>query len=301
MQRLVLVILLIAIPLGCTDKIPEPGEESSPRPTTDLRIPVDLGPEYDRFPDRFQPVAFRGRPSGETMEGNTLEAIEASVVAGVKHVEVDFVRTIDGFVVSGHDDKLGGDCGRASRQPLEALLACTLDDDHRVITLDDVLGRPFDSVYVDFKSSDTKDDDKLLREVTAVIKAIKRSDARDRAVVMLYRTSAQVRELLEREEIRFGLKGYPKSIEGTTKMVERAASIGAELICVRVTYIDADAISFAANKGVWLLGWGTRENLPLWEKLAAAGMGGLISRLTAEAGRDIAPLWVDARTTVGTR
>jgi glycerophosphoryl diester phosphodiesterase len=204
-------------------------------------------------------------------------------------VEADFMLTADGHLVAAHDPELGGDCGDVSQRTLAELRRCRLDGDQRIASLDDFLAVPLTEWYVDLKSNLlATTDDEIRRSVEPAVAAVLRQRRRRGAVLMLYQVTAEVVDLLARNGIRAGMKGYPVDRPAAEALVDAAQAHGMEMACVRISHVDRAMIDYSRARGIWHLTWELRDKTPQeWSTLGRAGLGGLLtSRDRLQLARD---------------
>ncbi len=254
---------------------------------------VELHPDLEYFPDEFEVVLMRGNATDPPVEGNSLDAFEAAHAQGIRFVEVDFRVSQDGYLIATHPDALGGDCGRASQSTLAELRECRLDGDRRIATLEDLLEFPFESIYIDLKASSGATAEELFEMVETAVDAIIDADRRQDSVLMLYDIDDDVAELIAELEIRGSLKGYPSDPESVTAMIDETASYGLEMMCINAANLSPELVEYSMSQAVWQLPWDhTREaNIPHWETLSAAGIGGIIVDTDAIVPHSVIDAW----------
>jgi hypothetical protein len=136
------------------------------------------------------------------------------------------------------------------------------------------------------------------------VETILRNNRRDDAIVMLYRITPDVIYLLKKNNIRCGMKGYPKDDKGVMQLIDLAFSLGCELVCVEYKYLHGGIMDYSgksilnnniniphykfqqaimimmihiAKLGIWHLAWAVgTPNTNKLTYLASKGMAGVI-------------------------
>ncbi len=294
MKQLMVIFFSLGLLVGC-----ETNGEISDANTTDPTDPIDtdLVPNWEWFPEEFEVVLMRANATDPFVAGNSLDAFEAAYEQGLKFVEVDFVMSQDGELIAAHHDQLGGNCGNASDSTLDELRDCRLSGDRRIGTLEDLLEFEFSSIYIDLKASSGTTSEELYDVVEHNVEAIEEADAADRAVVMLYDIDEASAQLLAEREIRGGIKGYPSDPESVMAMIEEAEEHGLEMMCINASNLTPEQVHESARRGVWQLPWDHAEesNIPHWEDLIEAGIGGMIVDTDDIIPDDSIAKWQDVR------
>lgn len=248
-----------------------------------------------RFPSEFQLTSMRGTSHAPYLEGNTRDAIQAAVREGIRYLEVDFVLTRDDSLVTAHQAYVKG-CGTINTMLESQALGCRLHGGLRLGTLEKVLALPFKGLFLDLKDTREPDPKRARRAVERAVRAVVASQRTRDVVLMLYDTPPDsVKPVLD-QGLRAGIKGYPKSVEETERMVARAAELGFEMVSVNTDYVTPALLAASTKKGVWHLPWSTDPaSAGHWRALAQNGAGGLIALHYELASKQVAPHWVDAR------
>ena len=215
--------------------------------------------------------------------GNSLTGYKAALKRGVRYAESDFILTADGVLVSTHDNRMGGTCGEASRMTMREIRNCRLEDNSQVATLKDFLEMPFEEHFIDLKNSALKKNRIVIRSVVAAVEEIRAQSKERQAVLMLYRIPKTAMKVIEKNNIRAGLKGYPESAKNTLAIVRKAAQKKAEMVCVNIKFITPEILKKSAQMGIWHLAWDMGEDVERWKYLAKFGLGGIITRNIAAA------------------
>ncbi|HEX9621315.1 MAG TPA: glycerophosphodiester phosphodiesterase family protein [Polyangiaceae bacterium] len=273
---------------------PAPASSSLGQSAPELTAaPATVHAPPDRLPRRFHVVSMRGSAMSPFIDGNSIEALRAAKQQGLPDVEVDVLLTSDGVLVTAHDDNPRA-CRTLSLATLEQAKACELMGGRHVATLDEVLELEFETVFVDLKN--TKDGAAAsTAAVRSAVNAVVRAGAQDRAVLMLYAPTPASLAVLERHELRAGLKGYPESAAAARALARQAFALGFELVCVNSRQVTPELIREAGALGVWYLPWSTELDVRHWAELAANGAGGLIVLHAGQAFTRVAPEWTDVR------
>lgn len=248
----------------------------------------------DRLPHRFHVVSMRGSAMSPFIDGNSIEALRAAKRQGLPEVEVDVLLTADSTLVTAHDNNPRA-CRTLSLATLDQARACKLAGGRHVATLEEVLDLGFETVFIDLKN--TKPGSASSTDaVRAAASTVVQSAAEQSAVLMLYATTPASLTIIERDGLRAGLKGYPKSVRAARLLARRAFALGFELVCVNSRQVTPELIREAGALGVWYLLWSTELDVPRWSELAANGAGGLIVLHAGQAFAHVLPHWVDVRT-----
>lgn len=238
----------------------------------------------------------RGTSHTPYLEGNTRDALEAAAREGIRYVEVDFVLTRDDALVTAHQAYVKG-CGPLNTMLVNQVLGCKLPGGLRLATLETLLKLPFKGVFLDLKDTRDPDPARAQRAVERAASAVVQSQRSADVVLMLYDTPPDSVKPIREHRLRAGIKGYPKSVDETARMVDRAAELGFEMVSVNTEYVTPELVATSTQKGVWHLPWSTDPaDADHWRALAAAGAGGLIALHFELAQKQVVPHWVDART-----
>jgi hypothetical protein len=221
-------------------------------------------------PKRFYPTLFR--------TGNSLEGYRDAKKQGVRFAESDFRLTSEGVLISTHDVKIGGNCGRVGQKTLEQLKACRMENNNHVATLADFLALPLKGWFLDLKDTESKNEATQKKVIDAAVEEIEKAGLKDKVVLMIYRAPVASVDSIRVKRVRAGMKGYPKSPEQTLSMVDKAFENSFEMICVHICNITPEIIDVSAKKGIWHLAWDLERNEKQWRELAQAGLGGVITR-----------------------
>ncbi len=220
--------------------------------------------------------------------GNSLEAYRRVPTC---FAESDFQQTPYGAIISAHDDQLTGNCGTVGQSTPLILRECRMANGDHIAALSDFLALPLTEWFLDLKTTQSENDQEVVRAVRAAVDEIKAAGRQQGAVLMIYRAPGEVVELVRASRIRAAMKGYPKTIEGARQLVLEANRNGFEMVCVNIAMISESLVEEARGLGVWLLAWETGEKSPAyWQKLAKAGLGGLITPRIALATEKILQL-----------
>ena len=267
----------------------EPSRADQPRPRH------EAPPTRARFPQEFQVTSMRGTAHDPYIDGNTLDAIRAAHAQGIDYIEVDLVLTADGTLFTAHQPYVK-ECGTLSRMTLNQVLGCRIRGGLRLARLEDVLDLPFKGVFLDLKDTLDQDAGVGARAVEEAARVVLERGRTRTAVLLLYETSTESLATVERHALRAGLKGYPRKVEETEQMVERAARLGFEVVSVNTEWVTSELVKRSAKLGVWHLPWSTKpQHVSHWRELAEAGVGGLIVLHYQLAREQVAPHWMDAR------
>lgn len=258
-------------------------------------------PNWQRFPDAFRIVMMRGVAPEPFVQGNSLESFEAALEQDVTFVEADFRMSKDDHLVATHHANMGGDCGNVGDKTLEELRECRLSGGRRVATLADLLSMDFEQIYIDLKENGGESDARLLAAIREAIERIEAAERTDSAVLMLYRVTDDVAQSIEEHKIRAGTKGYPSSDEEVRELIDLAARHGMETMCINASSLSAELVHYSASRGVWQLPWdhARESNIPHWQELAAAGIGGMIVDTRRIISENVEPHWRDVRRQLG--
>lgn len=255
-------------------------------PANDATFTEALRCEVNRRHDGFRVTQIRAG-------GNSLEAYRRVPTC---FAESDFQQTPSGAIISAHDDQLTGNCGTIRQSTPRLLRECRMANGDHIASLRDFLGVPLTEWFLDLKTTQSDDDQEVVRAVQAAVDEIRAARRQEGAVLMIYRAPREVVELVRAGGVRAALKGYPKTVEGARQLVLEADKHGFEMVCVNVAVISEGLVKYANGLGVWLLAWETGEKPPsYWQKLARAGLGGLITPRTALATEKIRALSGNAR------
>jgi hypothetical protein len=251
----------------------------------------------DFFPAQFRTVMMRGAAPQPPVAGNTLDGFEAALAQGVRFVEADFHLSLDRQLVASHDRDLGGSCGDVARRTLAELRSCRLAEGHRIATLGDLLSMPFEEIYVDLKETARADDAHVVATVQRAIAELEAAHRKDSAVLMLYRVTDEAARLIREHGVRAGTKGYPQNADQARALIDLAASHGMEMTCMSASVLTPELVTYAARRGVWQLPWdySRTSNVPHWQALARAGIGGLIVTNRRLVMEQVEPHWRDVR------
>jgi len=248
-----------------------------------------------RFPSEFLLTSMRGTSHSPYLEGNTRESIQAAVREGIRYLEVDVVLTRDDTLITAHQAYVKG-CGTINTMFASQALGCKLPGGLRLATLETILKQPFETLFLDLKDTREPDAERGRRAVERAARAVVTSQRQADVVLMLYDTPPESVKPIHADHLRAGIKGYPKSVEETERMVARAAELGFELVSVNTDYVTPELVAASTQKGVWHLPWSTDPaSVAHWRALAQAGAGGLIVLNYELAQTQVAPHWLDAR------
>lgn len=280
-----------------------PAAEPQPLAAVSAQTQPPTAPEPDaaaerraRFPSEFQLTSMRGTSHGPYLEGNTRDAIQAAVRGGIRYLEVDFVLTRDDSLVTAHQAYVKG-CGTVSTMLHSQVLGCQLPGGLRLAKLETVLKLPFKGLFLDLKDTREADPERARRAVESAARAVVASQRTQDVVLMLYDTPPDSVKPVTEHDLRAGIKGYPKSVEETERMVARAAELGFEMVSVNTDYVTPELLASSTQKGIWHLPWSTDPaRAEHWRTLAKNGVGGLIALHYDLVSKKVAPHWVDART-----
>lgn len=231
----------------------------------------------------FRPTLFR--------TGNSLEGYQNAAKSSVRFAESDFLLAGDGILVSAHDGNLGGTCGAVIDATMEIRDTCTLENGNHPATLADFLAVPLEEWFLDLKNTASGNKTVALAAVDSAIHEVERAGVSDRVVLMIYQAYDEVVAAIDTNGMRAAMKGYPADDTELKGMIDTAARVGFEMVCVNIDYLDQTIIAESAQKGVWHLAWDLRERPLLWRELAEAGLGGVITRNVTCADRAATPYW----------
>lgn len=222
-------------------------------------------------PDLRLITMFGGSP------GDGRESLERSVAAGVTDVEVNFVATLDGELVTGHQPEIGGDCGDVSLRTLAELDGCRNGHGEHIATLAEVLAMPFAGVWVDLKAD-------------AVQSALDVIGDRPGVTLMVYEPSFDALVAAGPTDAALGLKGYPDTADEIRTLIDRAAGIGVTLVCIEARWLTTGHLRYARDRGIAVLPWVGQDTDPvLLRELVRAGVPGLIVSGVTDLGPVYAP------------
>lgn len=263
------------------------------QPLPDAGDPGDAGGEPPRCPPSRSPerefanTLIRGTAPDDALPGNSWEALLHAAELGWPYVEVDVRITVDERLVPTRHDDLSAftDCaGSLATTRADDLVDCTyLDSGVPVRPIDDGLdGSGFRGVFLDLKS--TLDAPRSTPEevVDAVQALVDVAEDPESIVAMSY--DLDVAAALLDAELRTALKGYPDEGGDARPLLHDAEAIGAEMICVELSFQDEAFYAEAMGSDVWLLPWAHVEDVDAasMRALMDAGGGGLISSIPDE-------------------
>ena len=259
----------------------------------DHMVPLnpDGGPNSGFPPTYFRNTAFRAQTQGLAAPGNSLESFVWGAEQGIEFAESDFRLNAENVLISAHDNDIGGDCGDITKKTLQELRSCSLDGGFSVATLGDLLAQPYDEVFIDLKNTRSSSNAQVVSAVSSAIDAVINAGRQDDAVLMVYRAPNEVVDLKLQHDIRMGLKGYPTTDGQTREMLDDAARLGFELICVNIKWVTPQVIADSAARGVWHLAWDTGLAVDTWTERARAGLGGLINQHIDVVREQVEPSW----------
>ena len=230
----------------------------------------------------FANTLIRGVPPDSNFTGNSWAGIREAWALGYRYIEVDARVMADGELLPGRFDALEvlTTCsGSASALPSVALNGCYyLADGSPVRTLSETLSETdFDGVYVDLKSTHTwplATSAAVVDAMTILAAAVPRPET---VLAMTYHEDGV--EPLLNAGLRAGFKGYPDDTGGSLEMIEAAADMGAEMVCIHAPDLDETAYSAATTLGVWTLPWAADGDVTrtILEAAVEGGAGGVIS------------------------
>jgi glycerophosphoryl diester phosphodiesterase len=208
-----------------------------------------------------------------------VNSIEAQQSTPACFAESDFMLTADDQLVATHDPAMGGTCGDVGQQTLAGVRRCRLAGGARVATLEDFLAVPLTEWYIDLKSNLLAGTDaEITHSVEVAVRAITAQRRQRGAVLFLYQVTPEALDLVRRNGIRAGMKGYPSSRAAAEAMVDAAKANGFEAICIHITYVDRQMLAFSRARGVWHLAWELNERTPRqWRRLTDQGLTGLLT------------------------
>jgi hypothetical protein len=104
--------------------------------------------------------------------------------------------------------------------------------------------------------------------------------ARPETLLAMTYDSLGVAPLLE-AGLRVGLKGYPGSPTTSTELIELAAAVDAEMVCIHASAMGVSSYTAARAVGVWTLPWAADGDVSglLVQDLVNGGAGGVITNL----------------------
>jgi len=274
---------------------PTPAKPPTPPKRSDPPERNAAADRRERFPNEFQLTSMRGTSHAPYLEGNTKDSIQAAVREGIAYLEVDFVLTRDGSLITAHQAYVK-ECGTINTMLASEALGCRLGGGLRLATLESVLALPFKGLFLDLKDTREPDPERARRAVERAASAVVASGRNRDVVLMLYDTPPDSVKPITLHHLRAGIKGYPKSVEETASMVARAAELDFEMVSVNTDYVTPELLASSTQKGIWHLPWSTDPNRAAhWRALAENGAGGLIALNYELAEKQVAPHWVDAR------
>jgi len=225
--------------------------------------------------------------------GNTRNAIQAGIDAGVDWIEIDLRRTSDGHLVLFHDESIGADTdsdeGMVSDLGLKQLLGneVSVDPPEKILTLEE-FGAGFAKTLVD-------DEIGLILDVkvsgvrTQVLDWIAGSGLDPSRVVIFgeYSILLQYRESGCKLGYTFTWsgEGNPKRyLLDRSEIIRRLRKIDASLLVVPVMFCSEDLITEAKKNGVSTWAYGSEDPRD-WEKVRKLGVTGLIVDYPEEAAK----------------
>jgi glycerophosphoryl diester phosphodiesterase len=216
---------------------------------------------------------------GTRVAERRVNSVEAQQSTPMCFAESDFMLTADDQLVATHDPAMGGTCGEVGQQTLDGLRRCRLAGGSRVATLEDFLAVPLTEWYIDLKSNLLASDDaEILHSVAVAVHAITAQGRERGAVLFLYQVTPEALDLIRRNGVRAGMKGYPQSLAAARAMVDAAQANGFEAICIHITYVDRRMLTYSRARGVWHLTWELDERTPeQWRRLTDEGLTGLLT------------------------
>ncbi len=257
------------------------------------------GPGDEACPGPFNPsgefanTLIRGTPPDGAFPGDSWEALVHADALGYRYVEVDVRETADGRLVPARHDDLAqfSDCdGSLAASTVEDLAACHYQGSETTLAPieDGLAGSGFRGVYLDLKSTATAPFSTPDSMTAALLSLLGRTRMSETVVAMSY--DSEVAIALVEAEVRTALKGYPDDVPGSLDLVEDAADIRAEMVCVQVTALDAGAYERASAAGVWLLPWAHAAEVDSasMELLLSSRAGGIISSIPDEVSALVA-------------
>ena len=215
-----------------------------------------------------QPVAIAHRGDHDRAVENTRRALVNASRSGVSIWEIDVRFTADGVPVLMHDarvDRTTRGSGRVAALRLARLRAMRTNDGQLVPTLQEVLSdarRRGARVLLELKTRPTAP------QLRSVLQRIDREGMRSRVVVMSF-DQTTVRLVDRASPVATGL------ITRTAVDPATARSLGTTL-AVRSDAVTPEAVAGWRAAGVRVLAW-TPNASAEWERLAAAGVDGLIT------------------------
>lgn len=194
------------------------------------------------------------------------------------YVESDFMATYDGTIISAHDNTDIGSCGLISQSKWADLRDCENNNGNKISTLRDFLRLPLSEWFIDLKTTTSEDDVYITAVIKQAVEDIKLTGRQNGAVLMIYNAPPGAIKIIKDNNIRVGLKGYPRSSEGVRVMVDKASEKEFEMVCVSAHLLNEEIIAYSNNVNVWLLPWtAARPNLEQWQNMVDWGSGGLIT------------------------
>jgi len=258
-----LVVLLLAAAAVAARLVQSPGPQATGVTVTEA-LRCDVNQRYDWF-----------RVTQIRAGGNSLEAYRRVPTC---FAESDFKQTPYGAIISAHDNNLSGNCGTISQSTPRILKECRMANGDHVAALSDFLRVPLTEWFIDLKTTQSGNDQEVVRVIQAAIDEIRAAGRKQGAVLMVYRAPQEAVALVRTSHVRAAMKGYPKTVEGSRQLVLEAQKNGFEMVCVNIGVIDKSLVEFAKGLGVLLLAWETEIKPPAsLQELAEAGLGGLIT------------------------
>ena len=216
---------------------------------------------------------------GTRIAERRVNSVEAQQSTPACFAESDFMLTADDQLVATHDPAMGGTCGEVGLQTLAGVRRCRLAGGTRVATLEDFLAMPLTEWYIDLKSNLLADTDaEILHSVEVAVRDIVAQRRERGAVLFLYQVTPEALDLVHRNGIRAGIKGYPRSRAAAEEMVATAKANGFEAICIHIIYVDRQMLAYSQARGIWHLTWELNERTPeQWRRLTDHGLTGLLT------------------------
>ena len=244
------------------------------------------------FPDEFRNTTISGSAFDLSIPGDTKEAFVAAGADSIKYAEADFMLSSDHILASIHNKNIGRKCAPINQKSFVELQKCAFEDKWHLATLVEFLRQPFREVYIDLKDTLSSDSVLALKSVDVAIKSIKQTGRENSAIIMVYNITPEIINLIQKNHIRAGIKGYPCSKKETMTLVKIAACYDFELVCVPLSQVSAKIIKDSANMGIWHLDWYIdKSNIFLWRSLIKEGLGGIISPYYHLIEEQASPYW----------